>query len=288
MAEPVDAASNRRAVRVGVVAPPDTAGTPQRSRHMSAAVRWRLLGMTLAVMLVALVAPRVATSPGFHRYADDRVWWGVPHAGDVLSNLPFVLAAGWAWWRRRAAALVVGDRLFAATVCAVAAIGIGSGGYHVAPSDLGLMADWLPIATAVMLLLSCVLEDRFGADWRVPALGVALAVGAVGYWWATGGIAGGDMRLYVAVQGGGILAMLVIAGLVPGRASRQFLYFAGGAFILARVAHRYDRTLLGALGLSGHTLKHIMAATAAWLALAALLRPRQASHSVPSPTSPPL
>jgi hypothetical protein len=45
-----------------------------------------------ALLLVAVFAPALAQPPHAHDFADQRALWGLPHALDVLSNLPFAIA----------------------------------------------------------------------------------------------------------------------------------------------------------------------------------------------------
>ena len=228
------------------------------------------LGVVGAVVAIAVLAP-ITRGPGFHVYADQRSWLGIPHAGDVLSNLGFLLVA--AWLRPRAQGGVPG----ATAVCTgIAVIGLGSGAYHVAPSDPLLVLDWLPIAITVMLVVAVVVRDRLGDAFGLLAFaaGPLAAVGAVGYWYLTGGTgSGGDMAPYVVVQALGVGLPPVLAAVAPGRVATGWLVAAVGAFALARALAARDAALLDAIGISGHSLKHLAAAAAAGMALRALVRP---------------
>jgi hypothetical protein len=225
----------------------------------------------LAVVAILVVSATVTITrgPGFHDYADTRTWLGIPHAGDVLSNLPFVIVAAWAARDRwRAVPL-------AWTVCAgVAAIGAGSAAYHVAPSDTSLAFDWGPIVVTLSLLAATVIHDRGGACAGRIALvvGPTLAIASVVWWIATGGTHGGNMAPYVAVQAAGIVLPALIALLAQGVVSARWLLLGVAGFALARVLGAYDRVLLDSIGISGHSLKHVAAATAAACALRALMR----------------
>lgn len=211
--------------------------------------------------------------PAFHVYADHRVWLGIPHAGDVLSNLAFVVVAAWALRRARTA--------FARLCCAgVALIGAGSAVYHVAPADLTLALDWTPIALGLAFITAAVIDDRFGARAGRSALAVgsALAISSVLAWLATGGTGSpaggaGTMAPYVAVQALGVALPPIVALARPGRIPVRPLLVAVLVFALARLCAAHDRQLLDALGVSGHSLKHVAAALAAGCALYALTSP---------------
>lgn len=184
----------------------------------------------------------------------------------VVSNLPFVvvaLLARRARWYLRAG---------------VAAIGIGSAGYHLAPGDELLALDWAPIVVTLMLLTAAVICDRFGrrAGRAAFTVGPPLALLAVAYWLATGGTTdGGNMLPYVVVQSVGVAVPPLLALIRPGRIDARWLAVGVAGFLLARAAAAYDRQLVDAIGFSGHSLKHVIAAAAAWCALRATYRPIQ-------------
>jgi hypothetical protein len=217
------------------------------------------------VIVAAGFAVDIVRGPDFHHYADTRTWLGIPNAGDVLSNVAFVLVAA-AGARRTYVPL-------GAVVCAgIAAVGCGSALYHVAPSDTLLAFDWAPIVVTLAALTAAVVEDRGGPGRATLAIGGALAAGSVAWWIATGGTHGGNMAPYVAVQGTGIVLPLAIAACWPGKIRIGWLVAGVAGFALARVFARYDRALFDAIGISGHSLKHVAAAQAAACALRGLLR----------------
>ena len=45
-----------------------------------------------AALAMAAYGP-IAAPPGYHDFADQSVAWGIPHAGDVLSNAAFAVVA---------------------------------------------------------------------------------------------------------------------------------------------------------------------------------------------------
>jgi hypothetical protein len=229
-----------------------------------------VIGSVVAAVVVAIAFP-VTRTPGFHHYADQRAWLGIPHAGDVLSNVPFVVVALWAL---RRATTWLGK-----LVCVgVAAIGVGSAAYHIAPSDMTLAFDWGPIAVALMFITAAVIDDRLGARAGRIALvaGAVLAVGSVVIWIAGGGTGSlrgggaGTVTPYGAVQALGITLPALIAIAAPGRIAVRPLLLALLCFAIARLCAANDRQLLDAIGISGHSLKHVAAAIAAGLALGAI------------------
>lgn len=233
---------------------------------------WIVLASIAAAAVAAIAFGPLTRPPSFHLYADRRTWLDIPNAGDVLSNLAFVVV-GMTLLQR---AMIQGVSCAPAASLAVVGIGIGSTLYHWAPSDTTLMLDWGSIAIALMLVLAAVVRDRIGGKlgaWA-PYLGVAAAAGVVAWWRLGGGTTGGgNMVPYVAVQAMGVLLPLIVALAAPGRVQAGWLALAVVAFTLARVCARYDVELLDAIGLSGHSAKHLVAALAAGFALRALTPP---------------
>jgi hypothetical protein len=250
-----------------------------------------VVGGLLAAAVVAIAMP-ITRAPAFHHYADQRAWLGIPHAGDVLSNLPFVIAGVWFLLRAQTA--------YAKLAClGVAAIGIGSGAYHIEPSDVTLAFDWGPIAIALMLVTAAVIEDRLGerAGKLAVIVGPLLAIASVVVWIAGGGTGGmtsessraisgaatvtsygamqaissaGTVTPYGAVQALGVALPALLALIAPGSIPRRPLLLAVLCFALARLCAANDMQLLDAIGISGHSLKHIAAAIAAAFGLHAL------------------
>jgi hypothetical protein len=244
---------------------------------------WILRATIGLAAIAAMLAPPLRRGPGFHDYADQRAWLGLPHAGDVLSNLPFVLVG--------VLGLARGRRGFAALPCAgFVLIGLGSGAYHVAPGDAALAFDWLPIVLTLAWLAGAVIADR--QDPRlgvaVAAAGSAAAIAGVLVWWAGGGTTppGGDMRWYVTTQALGV-ALVAAAAILPARPGaafdRRWLLAGVTGFLAARALSSSDQCLLDAIGVSGHSLKHLVLGAAAACVLRATVpararpRPRKGS-----------
>jgi len=229
--------------------------------------RLALLAVLSAVsVLAALALDPVAQDPAYHRFADTRALLGVPNALNVLSNLPF-LVLGWvgviACWRptsRHIPALPA----FRVFFISLALIAVGSAVYHWQPSNHTLLLDRLPMSAGFMAFFSMVLslcvDARLGRRvlWPLVAAGVA----SVLYWYATELMGRGDLRPYALVQ---FLPLVLIAVVLatstaPARI-RITVGFVLGCYLLAKVAEVLDSMLFDTIGMvSGHTLKHLVAA----------------------------
>lgn len=252
--------------------------------------RRALIAVAIAVGAVFLIAvPPIPQDPQYHQMADQRPLLGVPNALNVLSNLPFAMVGAFGlaatfrrppqaqaldnpWLRWPLAALFGGTFLTA----------FGSSYYHLAPDNFRLVWDRLPMTFVCMGLLVVVLAECVSVTAArkllLPLL--ALGVGSVVYWDWSERQGRGDLRAYALVQFGSLLAIVLLLAVRRGR-FRGTGYLVAGliAYAGAKVFEFADRPIF-ALGeiVSGHTLKHLVAATAlAFLAAMAHVRTRDAA-----------
>ena len=151
---------------------------------------WAVLATCAVLLLVALLAPGVTQPADYHGFADQRGWGGIPHALNVLSNLPFAIGGVWGLWalqRAPRAALLPVERSMAALFFAgLVLTSFCSGWYHWLPNNAGLALDRLGMAVAFAGLLGLAAADRISAraghavGWGVLVLALlSVAVSAV-------------------------------------------------------------------------------------------------------------
>lgn len=245
--------------------------------------RARLALLTLALLaLFAVLAslPAIPQPESYHAFADRRACLGVPNCQDVLSNAALLLAglAGTFWLGRKrpgvAGVEAAGYRLF---FFAIALTGIGSAYYHWAPDHHTLFWDRLPMGLAFMALLAAVVAERLGARAGrlalvlLPLLGMASVLA----WYLSELGGAGDLRPYLAMQAGGALAIVLLVALFPPRHDRgRDIPLALGIYGLALLCDKLlDQPLFDLGGVvSGHTLKHLLAAGAVLVLLRMLRR----------------
>lgn len=243
--------------------------------------RWRsaiVLATVVAGVAYAFSRPPFAQDPAYHLFADRRTLWSIPNFWNVVTNLPFLLAGGFGFAQRtrlRRPELRAGYLVFALGVALVA---LGSSWYHLAPSNASLVWDRLPMTVGFMALFALVLRDRLSEELGRRALVPLLVAGAasVAYWYATELQGAGDLRSYFVIQ---FLPMLVIpvillTGRGQGGLNASWLWATLAVYFLAKQAEAHDRDLYVATGLlSGHSLKHLIAAGAVLCAVLAALGP---------------
>jgi len=247
-----------------------------------------LLGLAAAAM--ALHGP-IAQLDHYHDFADTRGWKGVPHAADVLSNLPFALVAAWVALRllRPGSRRTLGPAWpgVVTFVAALALTAVGSSYYHWAPDNARLVWDRVPIALACAGLLDAMHARHHAGTypWRLAGL-VAFALASVAWWAWTDARGMGDLRPYLLLQGAPLLVVpLWQAAVRASRRERLGFAIAIALYVLAKALELADARVLDATGVvSGHTLKHITAAAAAAVIVATLTRGALRSpRGIPAP-----
>ncbi len=241
---------------------------------------WLLAVALLLGAGLALHGP-IAQWADYHAFADTRAWLGLPNAENVLSNLPFAVIGVWGL-RALAGATDPSRHAWRVFAAAVFLTAFGSAAYHWAPGNGALVFDRLPIAWACAALTCALLAERVDPSWARPLqiLGALLtASAAVGWWWLTEQHGVGDLRPYLFVQ---FLPMLLVPTAiifkVPAQSAATLAprdwWLVLGLYAAAKLMELADANIFDALVLtSGHTLKHLLAAAAAWWLLRAACRP---------------
>mgnify|MGYP005836158565 CR=1 FL=1 len=244
----------------------------------------------VAVAAVAVAVPPIAQWPEYHHFADRRDWLGLPNFADVVSNLFFTLVglAGLLWLGRRPAGVFQDARErwpWVVFFGGLTLLGPASAYYHLAPDDRGLMLDRLTMAATFMGWLSIHLAERLDVRLALRLMPVllVLGMGSVLYWYASELAGRGDLRAWGYVQFWPVLLVAWLAWRRPARytgSSAVAVVYA--CYALALLVEWLDRPIFEATGLlSGHTLKHLIAAAGAAWALYWLVTRRPVNPAPP-------
>ena len=263
-----------------------TSTASSRNAEGSSTTRINLLalGALIAPWLAAWLLPSFAQPQSYHDYADQRAWFGLSHAADVLSNLPFLVVGmiglhytlhGWKSSNRHAFADQRSAWPYTLLFVGIFLTAFGSAWYHAEPNDATLVWDRMPIALGFAGLVAGTLTDR--APQRIPQLLLAFATvgaGTVLYWHVSK-----DLVPYLVMQIGFIAAALIATASITSRYTHaNRVYAAAGLYAIAMILERLDHQVYALLRgwISGHTLKHLFAC-AAILVILSMLRARRLS-----------
>ena len=211
----------------------------------------------------------------YYQFADQRPMLGMPHALNVLSNLPFIVVGvlGIAFLcseqsRRPGVFLEPMERRpYWVYFIGLVLTGIGSSYFHANPNNATLTWDRAGLAITFTALFTSILAERVHvacARWALVPM-VLFGIGSVFYWDYTERIGAGDLRFYFIVQFFPLFILPVLLIFYPPR------YTHGGDLLasllcygLAKGLEILDREVYTGAGfVSGHTLKHIVAGMAA-------------------------
>ncbi len=244
------------------------------------------LALGLATLALAFSQPAIPQDRSYHNFADQRTFLGIPHFWNVISNVPFVVVGMMGLWFLRWSPAAQPEQAFPARqerwpflllFLGITLSGFGSAYYHWQPNNDRLVWDRLPMAVAFMALFTAILGERLhpkiGPVVLLPL--VALGISSVLYWHWTETQGHGDLRFYYLVQFYPLLAIPYLVLLFPPRYTRGAdLFVALAWYVLAKICeHPLDAPIYAAgQWVSGHTLKHLLAALGAYWILRMLKR----------------
>lgn len=209
----------------------------------------------------------IAQNPEYHLFIDQKNIMGIPNFWNVISNLPFLLVGImglYSIFRSHKISLITEIKTaYIMFFLGVSLVAFGSGYYHLSPNNGSLLWDRLPITVAFMALFSIIITEFTSSRLGKLSLWPLVFFGAfsVLYWYSTENSGKGDLRLYILVQ---FLPMLLIPLILFFFKSKftdtngyWFLLFA---YTLAKAFEYFDEAIHNILLLSGHSIKHIIAA----------------------------
>jgi hypothetical protein len=218
-----------------------------------------LILFQIGVMIFIATKGVIAQDPTYHQFADARNFFGLPNFWNVLSNIPFFFVgimglvaisknpkgAAWSW---------ITVYLGTAFVC------IGSSYYHLEPNNQTLVWDRLPMTIGFMGLFSAVISEFIDEKIEKYSLIPFLILGALSvYYWKVSG----DLRPYVFIQASPLVSILFMFVLFKSKYTPSWhLILALVFYALAKAVEYYDHDIYDFTAgiMSGHAIKHVLAA----------------------------
>ena len=237
-----------------------------------------IFGLVLGALVIALLSPPFPQDPSYHVFADQREILGIRNFWNVVSNLAFLFVgiAGLLVVGRKSPAGGIPDLRMGYLVffAGVALIAVGSGFYHLNPSNGSLVWDRLPMTLSFMALFAVIVGENISVTSGIRLLWPLIAAGmlSVGYWHFSELQGKGDLRAYALVQFLPMLLIPVILLLFRSPFSgNAWIWLVLCAYGASKVAELADAALFEFIGIGGHALKHLLAALGALSFLAGLL-----------------
>jgi hypothetical protein len=244
-----------------------------------------LVSIALAGIVLVLLRGPVPQNVDYHCFADARNLYGIPSFWNVISNVPFagIGLAGMCMlvsMRENRKPEMSGLLFF----LGIFFTGIGSAYYHWYPSNMTLVWDRLPMTVSFMAFFSIVISDCICKEPGRRLLWPLLFTGllSVFYWQMTESRGQGDLRFYIIVQ---FLPMLLIPLIFllfkTPAGSGAWYWMILLAYGIAKVFELLDEeTFRATTYISGHTIKHLMAAMGPLIYLIFLKKRGNAKHVV--------
>lgn len=246
-----------------------------------------LLAIAVAAVTYTALLPPIAQDTTYHNFADHRGFLGIANFLDVASNTPFLCVGLWGLfvtfnWRNTCR--TISERWpYAVLFFGITLTFVGSSYYHLHPDNGRLVWDRLPMTFGFMGILSAVLAERVSLKAGLVALPLLVSAGiaSVVYWHVTEIRGHGDLRPYCLVQFGSLLIIVVAFLLFRSLYTQQkWFLIALAAYGIAKAFETFDQAIYAGLRLlSGHTLKHLLAASAAYC-IVQMLRQRRLANPV--------
>ena len=235
---------------------------------------WRhavLVFLLLSPLASLLMIDPIPQDAAYHRFVDSGRFLGVPNFFDVISNLAFLLvgALGIAFCLKNHTG--PGHSAWLVLFVGVSLVSFGSIYYHWSPSNESLVWDRIPMSVGFMGLLTALLIEYVHSRLScllIPLVIVGIGSVLYGYYFE-------DLRLYAWVQFFPLLALPFLMVLFKSRFTHQGLLFSALVlYALAKGAEAYDVAVFQMTGeiVSGHTVKHLLAAASTYTILLMLQR----------------
>ena len=214
----------------------------------------------------------------YHNFSDNRTLFGVTNFWDVVSNIPFIIIGflGMLYTlneEKKKTTFPLFLNCFAFFL-GIFLTGLGSGYYHLNPTNTTLLWDRLPMTISFMAFFSIIIGDCITTNAGKKSLLPLLSIGflSIIYWQITEQRGVCDLRFYALVQFLPITLTPLILLLHKSKLDiKTYYWLILLAYVFAKIFEATDVFIFNFLHLiSGHTLKHIIACVAPILFLMAL------------------
>lgn len=226
------------------------------------AYKWALIVFGALAALIFLFSKPVMTQiQSYHLFIDSRNIFGIPNTFDVVSNIFFALTGFLGAKEVVKQEDLITKKSWLWFFISIFLIAPGSAYYHWSPDDATLVWDRLPMSMGFMALYIALLTEHSQKSFeKYLPLALIIGIASVVVWAITG-----DLRFYFWVQFSSFITIPLILILFSSHYTLKKYYVLTLVFYgLAKWAEAKDREIFAATSeiMSGHTLKHLLAAFA--------------------------
>ncbi len=245
-----------------------------------------VVALLVVLSCVVFLQGPIPQSVEYHKFADATPWLRIPNGFNVVSNIPFFIAGiyGMQVLIRAKPGTFANTKhpiaywvLFSST----SLVAIGSAYYHLWPTTETLFCDRLPMTIAFMSIVTILLTEKVDSKWGPRTLLPFVSIGMFSvFWWLFTELHPdriGDLRLYIVVQSAPVLLTPILLELYPHRYTHtEYMHATTGLYVVAKLCEVFDYQIYRSTFeiVSGHSLKHIVAAMGPFL-LAKMLQLRK-------------
>jgi len=242
-----------------------------------------LISIALSLFVALFFMAPIAQDQAYHQFSDASTLFLIPNFWNVVSNLPFVFVGilGLALLAKDTPKGGLAELRMAYITFFIGLImtGFGSSYYHWNPNNASLVWDRLPMTISFMAFFTVVLGENISIIFAKRLFYPLLAIGifTVVYWIMTESSGAGDLRPYILVQFLPVIMIPLILWLYPSPfGGQRYIVLVLFAYVLAKLMEHYDHQvhslLLGLM--SGHAIKHVVAAFGTYFFYLALKKRR--------------
>lgn len=220
----------------------------------------------IGIVVVFSMQP-IAQDINYHNFTDSSSLFHIPNFYNVISNIGFIVLG--IFGAIRVPSTNKKSNLLYFLLVGIFLTGIGSGYYHWHPNNTSLIFDRLPMVIVFMTFFTFIISNYISSKNRGIYLFSFLVTGVVSvfYWSYTESLDVGDLRPYALVQFLPMLLIPLIIILYSNKNNHSYYIFPVLAFYaLAKLSEHFDEFIYTLLKetISGHSIKHLFAAIAAY------------------------
>lgn len=228
--------------------------------------KYVLIVSTLVSLLFLWNVIPHADKPSYFLFADNVTCLGILNCFDVLSNLAFLLVSFYGFYILKVNNSLPFSYQTSLTIITTGAFltSFGSMYFHLSPNTETLFWDRMPMTIGFSGVVITMLVDRLGIQRYFLAIAISIVIMSlstvVGWhlqWFS--------LRPYLIVQYGCLIFTFLTLLLTKSQwIQSSKIFFALSFYVLAKIVEAFDRAIFEFTNefVSGHTLKHLLAAVA--------------------------